>query len=458
MKLPIVRVAAVALACISAPNLAMSQAAKGPMGPVGSDLFHTDFVRTNKSGQGTFGLLYQPEKPGPNARVAIVYASPRALFDFTPAAEMASRGYTVLLVKHYLADRRRVRETTVDGLREVSPAITYMRALSGVERVVLMGHDDGGRMAAFYVAAAEQGAAVCKRPELIYPCPKSHAAAVVGLAKPDGVVMLDPSLGAADTMSAMDPAYEGSRRAKRDLDMYAAANGFNPRTGEGKYSADFVKRFFAAQSARNMLLVDQASAEIKLVEEGKGAYTDDAPFVIPGAINSGNTARLHDADLELLSSSRAPHTLLKADGTTAEGIVRSVRLPASVRKVAPLADCCGVVGFTARRFLDNDAIRTTPDFALTADNIVGVEWKSSLSSTPVSAESVTVPALVLTMSCSRAVVPGEIVFDHLATKDKSYVAVEGAGHDFAACKPEYGDTKKRTFDYLDGWLAQRGRF
>jgi len=143
MKFPILRAVALVLACISAPNLAMGQAAKGPMGPVGSDLFHTTFVRT--SANNTFGLLYQPETPGPNARVAIVYASPRALFNFSPAAEMASRGYQVLLVKHFLADRRRVRETTVDGLRETTRGITYMRALPGVERVVLMGHDDGGQ-------------------------------------------------------------------------------------------------------------------------------------------------------------------------------------------------------------------------------------------------------------------------------------------------------------------------
>jgi len=199
-----------------------------------------------------------------------------------------------------------------------------------------------------------------------------------------------------------------------------------------KYSADFIKRFYAAQSARNMQLVGEATNQIKLVEEGKGAYTDDAPFVIPGAINSGNTARLHDADPTLLAATRAPHTLLKADGSTADVVVRSVRSPAGAQNVPPVADCCGVVGFTARRFLDNDAIRTTPDFALTADNIVGVEWKSSLSSTPTNAESVTVPALVLTMSCSRSVVPGEIVFEHLAAKDKSYVAVEGRHAQFRA--------------------------
>jgi hypothetical protein len=62
------------------------------------------------------------------------------------------------------------------------------------------------------------------------------------------------------------------------------------------------------------------------------------------------------------------------------------------------------------------------------------------------------------MTCHYLVVPGEIYFNHLAAKDKTYVAVEGATHGFAPCKPEYGNTTKRTFDYMDTWLSGPGRF
>ena len=427
----------------------------GPIGPVRSAFFHTNFVRTSNN---TYGLLYQPETPGPNARVAIVYASPKALFNFAPAAEMANRGYRILLVKHYLADRRRVRETSTDGLREASRGISYMRALPGVERVVLMGHEDGGRMAAFYMAAAEQGVAICQRPELIYHCTKSHIADVTGLAKADGVILLDPALGAFDTTSAIDPAFKGSVRTLSNLDMYARGNGYNSKTGEGQYPDAFVKRFLAAQSARNTEIISHAAEKLQLVEQGKGDFVDDEPYVVAGAYNSGNTANLYDADLALLSSTKVAHSLLKGDGSMANVIVRSIRPPAGPRTVSIMAECCRVVGTTVRRFLDNDAVRTSGDFAITSDDIIGVDWKSSITSTPANAESIDRPALVLTMSCSHFVVPGEIVFDHLAAKDKSYVAVEGAGHDFAACKPKSGDTKKRTFDFVDRWLAQRGRF
>lgn len=441
------------MAC--AAPVSVQSAPNGPMGPVRSDQFHTNFVKTSNN---SFGLLYSPETPGPNARVALVYASPHALFNFSPAAELANRGYRVLLVKHYLADRRRVRQTSTDGLREASRGISYLRALPGVERVVLMGDDDGSAMAALYLAAADQGAAICQRPELIYHCTQSHTADVTGLAKADGVILINPSLGAFETAGAVDPAFKGSTRSQHNLDMYAVANGYDRHTGEGRYTSAFVERFFAAQAARNSGIVDQAAAKLKLVEQGKGDFVDDEPFVVAGAYNSGNTAKLYDADLELLSSTKAPHSLLRADSTTAQAVVHSLRPSAKPQTVSVLAECCRVVGTTVRRFLDNSAIRLHEDFAITVSDVRGVDWKSSLTSTPANAEIVTVPALVLTMSCSNAVVPGEIVFDHLSSKDKAYVAVEGARDDFMACRPEFGDTKKRSFDFIDRWLAERGRF
>ena len=439
------------LLSLGAPPLA-AQSGAGPTGPVRGAHFHTAFVKT--APRNGYGLLYLPDTPGPNARIAIVYAAPHALFDFSPASEMANRGYRVLLVKHYLQNRRELRESSIDGLQEASRGIAYMRAFPGVERVVLMGNDEGGRMAAFYAAAAEQGAAVCQNPALIYPC---KAAQVSGLAKPDGVLLLDPALGAIERASAIDPAYSGKRRGNPALDMFAAANGYDAKARRGAYKPDFAKRFYAAQSARNRDLIDQANARLKQVIAGQTPYSDDDPLVVPGAIDSGVPAHLYDTDLSLLSHTKAAHVLIGANGAS-NAVIRSLRPAAGPVRIGALADCCAKITYTVRRFLDNDAIHTNAGFAITADDIVGVDWKSSGTSTPANAEAITVPALVLTMSCTYHVVPGEIVFDHLAAKDKTYAAVEGAGANFAPCKPQYGDTAKRAFDYVDGWLGSRGRF
>ena len=52
----------------------------------------------------------------------------------------------------------------------------------------------------------------------------------------------------------------------------------------------------------------------------------------------------------------------------------------------------------------------------------------------------------------------EMVYDHSAAPDKEFVAVEGANHSFQPCRPEFGDTRTRTFDFVDAWLSKPGRF
>jgi pimeloyl-ACP methyl ester carboxylesterase len=449
--LPLLIVAAGYAAAFSTQSADAPPSGQKMFGPVRTDRFHTTFVRLSNN---INGLLYQPETSSANARVAIVYSAPTPLFDFSPAAELASRGFRVLLVKHYHGEWRLGYGSPLDGTEETSRGITYVRALPGVERVVVMGHGAGGSLIALYANAAEHGtAAVCQRPELLYPCKAEKE-----FPKPDAVIMLDPSLGALETAIAVDPSIEGTRRSKLDFDMYAPANGYDTTTGRGRYSPSFVRQFFAAQSARNMQIVDNALVRLQVVQEGKGAFADNEPMVVPGAVNSGNPTRLYDTDLELLSHTRGPHLVLKADGSNQTSIVRSMRPAAGVKNIGPVGSCCDRVRYTLKAFLATDAIRTTSEFALSTDNITGVEWKSSSTSTPANAEGITVPSLVLSMSCSSSVVPAEIIYDHLAARDKTYAAVEGASHNFTACASQYGDTKKRTFDYLDRWLSARERF
>jgi hypothetical protein len=43
-------------------------------------------------------------------------------------------------------------------------------------------------------------------------------------------------------------------------------------------------------------------------------------------------------------------------------------------------------------------------------------------------------------------------------RDRTYAAVAGASHMFTRCRPQYGDTVRRTFGFVAAWLAQPGRF
>jgi hypothetical protein len=439
----------VALGCMSLhPAVATAQ---GPIGPVKTDRFHVTFVRLGSNNSN--GLLYEPETPGPNTRVAVVY--PNRSKGFTvPAAELASRGYRVLFVTSFGA-RRGNLDSPLDLFEVTSRGITYMRTLPAVERVLVIGWGAGASSMTMYANVAANGPAACQGPEVLYPCANEEAS---GLAKPDGVILLDPGMAVATRASDVDPAFDGNSRSRKDLDAFAAANGYDPKTGSAKYSEDFRKRFFAAQSARNNQIIDNAVARLKLLEQGKDAFTDDEPMVVPGAVNAKSRVSLLRQDTTLLSHTKQPHTLLKADGSKPEVTVYSVRPATGAEQIKTVGRCCDEINYTVRGFLANDAIRTTKDFALTTDDVVGVDWKSSNASPPINAEGISAPTLVMTMTCFQFVVTSEIVYNHLAGKDKTFAAVEGAEHSFTPCKPEYGDTRKRLFDFIDSWMTKPGRF
>src|SRR3984957_15404000 len=234
------------------------------VGPAVTDRYRSGFVKLG--GTAADGLLYEPVTPGPNARVALL-----ATYD-VPTTELANRGYRVLFVRH--ANRPGQLESPVDGFEETSRGIAYLRRLHGIDRVVLVGWGGGAKEVIFYADIAERGPAGCQGKEVLYPCQTQEAS---GLEKPDGVVLFDPGLGSLTQASAVDPAYDGSGRSKLDLDMYAAANGYDAKSGSANYSANFRKRFFAAQSARNDQIIDNAVARLKILDQGNGASTVDEP-------------------------------------------------------------------------------------------------------------------------------------------------------------------------------------
>jgi hypothetical protein len=418
-----------------------------PAGPVQTDKFHTMYIRL---GQGDEGLLFEPNTPGPNARIALVYAHPDGNnFNFMGNVELAKRGYRTMGVNHH-------GDAEVESLAvSISRAITYLRTIPGVQKVLVMGHSGGGHLMGFYGNVSLNGAPACNGPEKVFPCDGQK---VANLAKPDGVVLLDTTLGAFHEMSALDPAVEGDKRVAA-LDMFVAANGYDPATKSAKYSPEFAKKFHAAQSARNKEVVDAAVARMNAIKAGKAPFTDDEPLLIKGMGVNAAGARLYQPDTAFVSHTKKPHTLLKADGTKPEVIVNSVR-PPSGGQFATALNVMHTMSMdtTVRDFLRHSAVRTNADFAFTADDIIGVDWKSAFSSTPSNAEGITVPTLVQANSCHYLIVPDEIIYDHLAAKDKTLAFVEGAVHGFTPCKPEYGDTVKRAFDNVDAWLSKPGRF
>ena len=81
-----------------------------------------------------------------------------------------------------------------------------------------------------------------------------------------------------------------------------AANGYDAANRRATYSSDFAAKFYAGQAARSAALVEQAKARLALIEQGKGHFTDDEPFVVPGMGPNAIGARLYQPDVRIVSS------------------------------------------------------------------------------------------------------------------------------------------------------------
>jgi pimeloyl-ACP methyl ester carboxylesterase len=436
------RIATLAMIWFCSAGIGLAQEAqfKTTWVPFGSALY----------GGPSNAVLYEPVAPNPKSRIGILYTHIGGNNLTHPSGpELSRRGYRVLLLNHY---------GDPIGFEGIAPFIAegvkYLRGLPGIEKVVILGHSGGGPLMTFYQNLAENGPRVCQGPEKIFPCESKN---ITGLPKPDGLVLLDSHIGAAFAeMTYVDPAITDERHpTHRDaqFDMFDPKNGYDPKTDGGAYTESFTKMFFAAQAAQNTKRIETALARLKAIKAGNGFYKDDEPYIAPGGEGPAG-ARLLQADVRILSHTKAPHPLLKADGTVVTQIVKSVRPPS--------ARAAGIGMYqpatSIRHYLATSALRTTPEYGMTEDSISGVDWASSSTSAPTNIEGVTVPLLIMAMSCHYFLVPDEIIFDHARSKDKQYALVEGAAHTFNACRPEYGDTVKRLFDYVDTWLSAPGRF
>lgn len=419
----------------------------------GRDAYRQIYVRLSN---GANGILYAPVTPDPiRGRVAMLIAHPEHanVFNSFPAGPLATRGYRVLAMNYYGPER-----TYEEFLPPLAAAVQYLRGLPGIEKVVLIGESTGGSELTYYQDVAENGPEeACRGPERIYKCDASR---IGHLPPADAVILLDANVGAPVRTLSLDPAVTTRHPGRRDaaLDMFDPRNGFDPQTGQGHYSAAFTRRFLAAQGRRDDRVIDRALGRLQEIEQGRGKFRDDGPFLVAGFSVVTNGARLDLADLSLMSRTRQPHLLLESDGRKSRQIISSVRPPMASDKDLDLYDRTTPLGSqTVRHYLSFYALRTTSAYTVTADDVQGVIWRSTPNDAIGNVEGVRVPTLVMAGSCYPHMVLNELVFEHSAAKDKQFVAVEGANHSFQPCLPKYGNTRQRTFDFVDAWLLKPGR-
>ena len=412
----------------------------------------TTFIRL---GNNANAILTEPVTPDPvRGRIAVVVTHPEGAnnFNYFTAQALPKYGYRSIAINYYGPEK-----SFYELYGPIAAAIKALRAMPGVEKVVLVGHSSGGAELASYQDVAENGARACQQPERIYKCTAKEAE---NLPKADAVVMMDPNSGAPERTFEFNPAVAAHDRTKYDasLDMFAPQNGYDPKTGAAHYSPEFLKRFFAAQVKLTNGLIAEAQARLAKIDKGQGLHVNDEALWQSNRGLFVSETRPELAYIGLLSKTHAPHLLLKADGTRPVQILEMAKLPerqmrpANTPHVFQEAD-----EYSVRSFLSSFVVRLNPDYHWTADGLYGIDWHSSPSSLAGSMEGIHAPTLIMTATCAAHIVFHEVAYEHSGAKDKEFLGVEGANHGFNPCKPEYGDTFKRAFDYVDGWLMKPGR-
>jgi hypothetical protein len=391
---------------------------------------------------------------------------------------LAVRGYTMLCADTEFMGR----EGTYIGYEEHAPAITagieYLRENTpGITTVLLYGRSMGAPMMTFYANVQENGVAACRDPRRIIACDTENLLDEAGnlkLEPVDGLILGDAHLGdALATFTYMDPAvtdHAAPRSRERSLDMYAAENGYPgdeqaaaPHFSGAHYNAEFLERFLDAQALRNAKVLNEALELWARIEAGdRELYSDGMLMTVPGVEDA---ARIFQADLDLLRCTKRAQIFLTRDGRQdlSDGPVCSVRIPSA--RFARADSVSSMAHIPLRAWLGARALRTTALYRQTENDLTGIDYESSNTSTVANVRGITKPLLLVANSGHYFIVPNEIVFDSAASADKTFAVTEGAVHAGTPCRncaealglpPDYyGDTLGRAFDFIDEWIAAR---
>ena len=408
----------------------------------------TTFVRLQ--GQAN-AVLVEPKILNDRSHIAVLITHPEHAnnFNYFLGLDLPKYGYRAMMLNYYGKE-----QTYYEFIQPLAAAIKALRAIPGVDKVVLVGHSSGGAELSSYQDVAENGASACQGADRVYKC---DGKSMDNLPKADGIMLIDANTGAADKTMALNPAVDEHhpRQVDAALDMYNPKNGYDPAAHSATYSKEFLNKFFAAQGAKANRVIDEALGRLAKIEKGEGDYADDEPFVVAGAGINASGARLELADIRLMAKTHAPHPLLKGDGTKTVQVIERTMAPEATPYRDLLAQTTQDV--TVRHYLSFQGLRVTPEYRMTEDNLLGVKWRSTPNSLQGNLEGIKVPTLIMVATCNSEVTLLEISYDHSVAKDKEIVGVLGADHNFQPCKPEYGDTHKIAFDYMDAWMSKPGR-
>lgn len=423
------------------------------------DPVKSSYVRIEKPGtwQEIQGMLYEPVELGEQSQIAVIIMhSDGGQIAPQAAAELAKRGYRALGAA--VSDRDNPLD---EKLLDVKSCSDYLRQITGVSKVITLGHSGGATLMSAYQNAAENGVLALQGPEKLIKCSDLGE-----LPPADGMMLLDSNYGnGVMTLLSLDPAVtceDSGKNLDPELDLFNPANGYDPRGST--YSDEFICKYQKAQGERNNRLIHMALERLHAIEIGKGKYDDDEPFIVPSGAQEAFNNKLFPQDIRLLSHTRMAWPLLHPNGSITTQIIPCVRQAKNDKNFTG-SYRMGARKSTVRTYLNSSAVRTTADFGYNEDSMYGVDWLSSYTCTPGNMQCVSAPTLLMGMTGGYEFLATEIIHENTPKiTDKTIAFVEGASHGFDTAKDcetypgQYGDTIRTLFDYVDKWLSHKGRF
>ncbi|HIR28976.1 MAG TPA: alpha/beta hydrolase [Candidatus Choladousia intestinigallinarum] len=400
-------------------------------------------------GQG--GIFYEPVDPALRKETGILLMhSDSDYYGFIPAPELASRGFTVLA-----SNVEKPCMTLDKKLLDVKRGVEYLRKIPGLQRVVLLGHSGGATLMSAYQCVAENG------PEIFQDDRKIVKLSDIGpLPKADAVMFLDSNWGnGVMTLLSLEPGISDnatSRNLKPGFDLFAPENGFSPEGAD--YSPEFIRNYQRGQEKRNEELIGQALERLGELEQDRGRFEDDEPFVIAGASQIAPNNKMFPQDTKLLSHTIHEWPLIHEDGSVTREVIYSLRKPHFNKNMVTVNEMATNVS-TVKTYLTNSAVRTR-DFHYDESRIYGIDWDSSYCCTPGNVKGISSPMLIMGMTGSYEFLAAEAIYENAKSEDKTMAFVRGASHNFtpqqdAESYPgEFGDTVKNCFDYVGKWLDE----
>ncbi|GAB1193934.1 hypothetical protein APSETT444_003171 [Aspergillus pseudonomiae] len=412
---------------------------------------------------GTLGALYQPKSTSARSRIAVyVMHAEQDYTTFVACTELPKRGFTTFCANNEASKYGYMSDLNFeDMMAEINTGMAWLRNLTDVDKIVILGHSGGGAMMAAYQNITENGVSACNGAEKIYPC----SDAMANLEPADGLMLLDANYGLSTmALLSLNPAIEDETDASKlnqSLSVYNPANGFN-NNPQSNYTSDFKHRFQQSVVARNNRILQYAQKRLKALEAGKGMFGDDEPLTIPASLYIGFNNLFFARDTRYLHHTTYSWLLLRKNGTTTQ-IVPSVRVPGNFKDYSNNWQS-GALKTTIRRFLSTFAIRVTDKFNIKADNIEGIDYASGQTAPHASVQGIRVPLLTMGMTGHYEYLNAEKLHLNAISNDTAIAFVEGAQHTINTCTEcesypgEFGDTIVTCFDYVAEWLAKPGRF